>query len=113
MAARSTADEMRQVQLSDEDTEELWNSPSKRGSRRPFHAHSPSSPPPSGPRPQKAEDTLFDRHEAREAALQHELRTVRNINEVIEGLLESIDKAKGNMEVCRPWLLALAPDLGG
>ena len=44
---------------------------------------------------------MFDRQEAREAALRNELQTVRNINQVIESLLSSLDRAKGNMDVCR------------
>jgi hypothetical protein len=101
MAARSTAEEMERLQLSDEDTEDLWNSPSKRGAHKTYKPR--ASDEMSAPEPQEPHDggdTLFDRQEAREAALQHELHAVRNINEVIEGLLSSIDKAKGNMEVC-------------
>jgi hypothetical protein len=89
---------MERLQLSDEDTEELWNSPSKRG------AHNPRSSdekiPPAQPS-HDAGDTLFDREEAREAALRNELQSVRHINEVLEGLLSSLDRAKGNMEVSR------------
>ncbi|KAJ5808211.1 hypothetical protein N7474_009480 [Penicillium riverlandense] len=95
MASRSAAEEMEHLQLSDEDTEELWNSPSKRG------AHNPRSSdekiPPAQPS-HDAGDTLFDREEAREAALRNELQSVRHINEVLEGLLTSLDRAKGNME---------------
>jgi flagellar motility protein MotE (MotC chaperone) len=100
MAVRSTAEEMERLQLEDEDTEDLWNSPSKRGAHKSFKPR-PSNDMPS-PEPRQSHDgadTLFDRQEAREAALKHELHAVRNINEVIEGLLNSIDKAKGNMEV--------------
>lgn len=101
MAVRSTAEEMERLQLSDEDTEDLWNSPSKRGAPKTYKPR--ASDEMSAPEHQQSHDggdTLFDRQEAREAALQHELHAVRNINEVIEGLLSSIDKAKGNMEVC-------------
>lgn len=37
---------------------------------------------------------------SREAALQYELETVRNINQVIEGVLSSLHRAKSNMSVC-------------
>ena len=40
-----------------------------------------------------------DAEEAREAALQQELENVRKINTVVEGVVESLEKAKGNMEV--------------
>jgi flagellar motility protein MotE (MotC chaperone) len=100
MAVRSTAEEMERLQLEDEDTEDLWNSPSKRAAHKSFKPR-PSNDIPSPEMRQSHDggDTLFDSQEAREAALKHELHTVRNINEAIEGLLTSIDKAMGNMEV--------------
>lgn len=44
-------------------------------------------------------DSTVDREEAREAALRQELAGIRSINEVIEGVVESLERAKGNMEV--------------
>lgn len=38
--------------------------------------------------------------EARDAALRRELEGVRNINEVIEGVIGTLERAKGNMGVC-------------
>lgn len=100
MAVRSTAEEMERLQLSDDDTEDLWNSPSKRAAKKIFSSEVPEEHPTEEPQqPHGGGDTLFDREEAREAALHNELHAVRNINEVIEGLLSSIDRAKGNMEV--------------
>lgn len=102
MAVRSTAEEMDRLQLSDEDTEDLWNSPSKRRGDKPTH-RKVTEERSTTPETRSSHDgqTLFDRQEAREAALQHELQTVRNINQVIEGLLGSLDRAKGNMDVCQ------------
>jgi len=100
MAARSAAEEIERLQLSDEDTEDLWDSPSKRGAKTGLKPRSSDEIP--LPQPQTSHsggDTLFDRQEAREAALHNELQSVRNINEVLEGLLKSIDRAKGNMKV--------------
>lgn len=37
--------------------------------------------------------------ESREAALRQELENVRRINEVLEGVYSSLEKAKNNMEV--------------
>lgn len=107
MAVRSTAEEMERLQLSEDDTEDLWNSPSKRAAKKTFN---PALPDASTADPQKSHDggdTLFDREEAREAALHNELHAVRNINEVIEGLLSSIDRAKGNMEVRCNWFCTM------
>jgi hypothetical protein len=42
----------------------------------------------------------FSTDEARDAALRQELENIRSINEVIEGVVESLGKAKSNMEVC-------------
>ncbi|KAL4915309.1 DASH complex subunit Duo1-domain-containing protein [Aspergillus aurantiobrunneus] len=98
MSPYSTAEEMDRLQLSDEETEDLWDSPSKRGKKKlnqPPVKH--ESSPPIAPS-DRDEGTLFDRQEAREAALRNELQTVRNINQVVESLLGSLDRAKGNME---------------
>jgi hypothetical protein len=51
------------------------------------------------PKPRQAALSQEDAAEAREAALQQELENVRKINTVIEGVVESLEKAKGNMEV--------------
>lgn len=91
------------MQLSDDDTEDLWDSPSKRKNKN----ATPKIPNDDDdgsmtPEPRPSHDdggTLFDRQESREAALRHELQSVRNINQVIEGLLGSLDSAKGNMDV--------------
>ncbi|KKK16317.1 hypothetical protein ARAM_001768 [Aspergillus rambellii] len=98
MALHSTAEEMEHLQLSEEDTEDLWDSPSKRGKKKSTRKQIKQESSPVEPRPDRDEETLFDRQEAREAALRHELQSVRNINEVIESLLGSLDRAKGNME---------------
>ncbi|KAL2868308.1 DASH complex subunit DUO1 [Aspergillus lucknowensis] len=95
MSLYSTAEEMDRLQLSDEDTEHLWDSPSKRGTKKlnQTPAKQESSPPLS--RSDHDEEALFDQ---REAALRNELQSVRDINLVIESLLSSLDRAKGNME---------------
>ncbi|KAL3466624.1 DASH complex subunit Duo1-domain-containing protein [Aspergillus heterothallicus] len=98
MSLYSAAEEMDRLQLSDEDAEDLWDSPSKRGTNKMNHnlikqeSMSPVS------RSARDDETLFSQQEAREAALRSELQSVRNINQVIENLLSSLDRAKGNME---------------
>jgi len=37
--------------------------------------------------------------QARDSALQKELESVRSINSVIEGVVSSLEEAKGNMDV--------------
>ena len=48
------------------------------------------------------QNARFETDESREAALQRELEGVRNINNVIEGVIGTLEKAKGNMGVCIP-----------
>ena len=100
MTVRSTAGELERLQLSDDDTEDLWKTPSKRERLATYDAQSPEETiPPDSQELHDGVESSFNRDEAREAALQNELQTVRKINEVIEGLLHSIDCAKGNMAV--------------
>ncbi|CAG7918446.1 unnamed protein product [Penicillium olsonii] len=102
MTFRTTAEEMERLQLSDDDSE-IWDSPSKRGTHKKFTPKSSDEKVTPEPRAShdtahEGDDPLYDRKEAREAALRAELQGVRNINQVIEGLLSSLDSAKGNME---------------
>ena len=99
MDMHSTAEQMERLELSEEDTEELWNSPSKRGTRT-VKKKNPDDKKSKEPKPSHDNSTSFEREDAREAALREELQSVRNINQVIEGLLNSLDSAKGNMDVC-------------
>lgn len=57
---------------------------------------------PKTPTPNPAstkEKQPFDAEEVRAAALARELEGVRNINEVIEGVISTLERAKGNMGV--------------
>ncbi|KAG9236940.1 DASH complex subunit Duo1-domain-containing protein, partial [Amylocarpus encephaloides] len=84
------------LDLSDSDTEDLFASPTKasKSSKKSTakiqdggHATS-----------QRNGESKYDAEEARDAALRRELQSVRSINEVIEGVLSSLECAKGNME---------------
>jgi hypothetical protein len=107
MTDNATVGGMERLQLLEEDNEELWNSPSRRkpqkGPNQTVVGDTSSNP---GDRPQQIvnnqNDTAFDREEAREAALRHELQTVKKINEAIEGVLESLERARVNMDVSPP-----------
>jgi hypothetical protein len=52
-----------------------------------------------GPTPSKPSASRPETSESREAALRKELESVRQINKVVEGLVQSLEKAKGNMDV--------------
>ncbi|TPX18073.1 uncharacterized protein E0L32_011843 [Thyridium curvatum] len=57
----------------------------------------PASDSEDGPKTPTNQNVRFDAEEVREAALRRELEGVRNINEVIEGVLGTLERAKGNM----------------
>ncbi|TPX19605.1 hypothetical protein DIZ76_017397 [Coccidioides immitis] len=79
-------DDMENLHLQESSEEDFWH-PSSR--QRPKHTIGKSSENPSGqsvPLP-----------EEREIALQAELHVLRDINKVIEGTIESLDRAKDNM----------------
>lgn len=60
------------------------------------------SPPPSTNKPRETpgpKDSRFQDDEAHEVALKQELESIRKINRVVEGVVDSLEKAKGNMEV--------------
>jgi hypothetical protein len=53
-----------------------------------------------GPTPSKPSAPRPETSESREATLRKELESVRQINKVIEDVVTSLEKAKGNMDVC-------------
>jgi hypothetical protein len=56
---------------------------------------------PIGPRPaQSSSESPDNNTENRERALRRELEGIRSVNEVVERVLSSLDRAKINMEVC-------------
>jgi hypothetical protein len=55
---------------------------------------------PDVPSKPRAAGSRFSTDEAREAALKQELENIRDINKVVEGVVDSLEKAKANMEVC-------------
>lgn len=96
MSISSSRAEMERLQLSDEDTEALLESPSKKTGFPSAAENSRATPEANYGR---NNETKYDREEAREASLRSELESVRNINRVVEGIIDSLDRAKGNMEV--------------
>ncbi|PGH23347.1 hypothetical protein AJ80_02600 [Polytolypa hystricis UAMH7299] len=98
MSMSSARAEMEKLQLSDEDEDALWASPSN---HRKTHSASATATDSARAAQESAysrnSGTQYDRKEAREASLRTELQTVRNINQVIEGVLESLERAKDNM----------------
>lgn len=86
----------------DVDPSELFSSPIKPSDlpSRPKTPRTPKTPTPNtNPSNAVKEKEPFDAEELREAALRRELEGVRNINEVIEGVIGTLERAKGNMGV--------------
>ena len=94
----TTPENLDSLSLSDtelDDTENLFASPSVPSIKpkpaektQALHTQSPAHPPDS------EEDTLA----AHEASLRRELSSLRTMNQVVSGVVESLEKAKGNME---------------
>lgn len=95
---------MDELDLSDQDTEDVFASPSEKKTKshktKRSIAEAPQTPAPSAQASATPGKSKYDAEEAREAALRKELEGLRNINEVIEGVVDSLEKAKGNMDVC-------------
>lgn len=54
----------------------------------------------------RAKESHYTTEEAREAALRRELESIRSVNKAIEGVVDSLQKAKANMAVSRAAFLA-------
>lgn len=79
------------------DPSEFFSSPIKPSDlpSQPKTPRTPKTPTPGGTK----EKEPFDAEEVRSNALRRELEGVRNINEVIEGVIGTLERAKGNMGV--------------
>lgn len=92
----STPD-VERLDLSDSDNEDLFASPSK--TSKPSKKTAPKFNDGSNAPPQRNGESKYDAEAAREASLKRELASVKSINEVIEGVLSSLECAQGNMDV--------------
>lgn len=86
------------MDLSDEENEDLWASPSRATNNSSSKSNSKSLDS-SNTSASLPGESRYDAEHAREEALQKELESVRRINEVIEGVISSLERAKGNMDV--------------
>ena len=79
----------------DADAEDLFASPSVPSKKKRFDTrHETSNPQPPAHPPDTKEDHLA----AHEASLRRELSSVRTMNQVISGVVDSLERAKSNME---------------
>ena len=89
------------LDLSEPDTQDLFASPSRSNKKAAVNVDSKDAPAASAAITPKIwnGESRYDNEEAREASLRRELQSVRSINRIIEGVVESLERAKGNMEV--------------
>lgn len=88
--------DIEKLDLSESDPEDLFASPSlaSKPRQKPNSKHSEST----NAAPHRNGESKYDAEQARDAALQKELESVRSINEVIEGVVSSLEAARGNMD---------------
>ncbi len=87
---------MDDLSLSDSDSDALFDTPAARKNKQ--RAHDAGDEGAAGAKA-RTKESHYSTEEAREAALRRELESVRNVNKVIEGVVESLQKAKDNMGV--------------
>ena len=85
------------LQLSDSDDDALFNTPAARKNKTQGAGADATEGAAAGKT--RAKESHYTTEEAREAALRRELESVRNVNRVIEGVVESLEKARNNMDV--------------
>jgi hypothetical protein len=83
------------LNLSDSDSDALFDTPAVKKNKKKAQDDAPERAAAGKTR----KESHYTTEEAREAALRKELESVRNVNRVIEGVVESLEKAKSNMGV--------------
>ena len=103
MSTPGNTPDVGRLDISDVDTEDLFASPSRIDRKQAASTAGLQSAIDSTGRviqnARESGDSRYDSEEARETALRKELESVRSVNEVIGGVVDSLEKAKGNMEV--------------
>ncbi|KAI4959222.1 hypothetical protein J4E86_002944 [Alternaria arbusti] len=79
------------LDLSDSDTDALFDTPAARKTKK------QTKDADNDAAKTRSKESHYTTEEAREAALRRELESIRNVNKVIEGVVESLQKAKDNM----------------
>jgi hypothetical protein len=90
----------------DDIDEDLWKSPSKKDNNSNASKGEQSGSSATGPQVHTGK-TKYDDGESKEATLRNELQSVRKVNEAIEGVIDSLNKAQSSMKVSLPVLCPL------
>ena len=89
----------RAVPIQDDDiNDSLWDSPVKPAYKVKNDASS------SNPKSRSTSKPTYEEQQSREEHLRQELAIVREVNDTIEGVIESLEHAKGNIKVQHAWL---------
>jgi hypothetical protein len=91
--------------LSDSDSDALFDTPAARKNRQNAQQAGADTGDSAAAGKARTKESHYTTEEAREAALRRELESIRNVNKVIEGVVESLQKAKDNMGVSMPILV--------
>ena len=86
------------LDLSDSDTDALFDTPAVRKAKKKIKDEVDAGDTAASGKA-RAKESHYTAEEAREGALRRELESIRNVNKVIEGVIESLQKAKDNMAV--------------
>lgn len=93
-----SAPDMDALHLSDSDSDALFDTPAARQNKKKTQDGGVDAGDGAAGKA-RAKESHYTTEEAREAALKRELESIRNVNKVIEGVVDSLQKAKDNMEV--------------
>jgi hypothetical protein len=87
------------LDLSDSDNDELFDTPAARKTKQKTKQAEDNAEESAAGAKTRTKESHYTTEEAREVALRRELESIRNVNKVIEGVIESLQKAKDNMAV--------------
>jgi hypothetical protein len=90
------------LNLSDSDSDALFDTPAARQNNKKAQDAGTDAGEAAPGAKTRAKESHYTTEEAREAALRRELESIKNVNKVIEGVVDSLQKAKDNMEVGVP-----------
>lgn len=89
--------DMGALRLDDSDDDSLFDSPDQPKDKSKTESKNNGSVP--EPTPSRSQPSKYSSAEAREALLRKELESIRGINKVVEDVIASLEKARGNMDV--------------
>jgi hypothetical protein len=87
------------LSLSDSDSDALFDTPAAKKGKKKAHNGGAETADGGASGKTRGKESHYTAEEAREAQLRQELDNVRNVNKVIEGVVESLQKARDNMDV--------------